>query len=273
MHPKFNDVDEEEEEESFSYAMQLARSIALPLVLKTAIDLKVFDIIAKSGPDAKLSAVDIAAQITSKNPEAAAILLDRMLGLLATHSILHCSLVGDQQKFGFFQRHYSLKSLSKYFVDDDHGISLGNYAALVHDKVFLDSWSRLKEAVVEGGIPFNRAHGCHAFEYPSLDARFNEVFNTAMFNHTTIVMKKILEIYNGFENISTLVDVGGGLGITLHLIISKHQHIHGINFDLAHVIQHSPPYLGLEHVGGDMFESVPKGDAIFLKVGVLKLFI
>ncbi|KAI4335096.1 hypothetical protein L6164_013775 [Bauhinia variegata] len=71
MHPKLNDV---EEEESFSYAMQLARSIALPMVLKTAIDLMVFDIIAKSGPDAKLPAMDIAAQITSKNPEAATML-------------------------------------------------------------------------------------------------------------------------------------------------------------------------------------------------------
>jgi hypothetical protein len=25
-------------------------------------------------------------------------------------------------------------------------------------------------------------------------------------------------------------------------------------------------HAGVEHVGGDMFESVPKGDAIFLKV-------
>ncbi|KAI4335100.1 hypothetical protein L6164_013779 [Bauhinia variegata] len=75
MHsPKLNNV---QQEESYSYAMQLARSIALPMVLHAATELKVFDIIAKSGPDAKLSAVDIAAQITSKNPEAAT-MLDRV---------------------------------------------------------------------------------------------------------------------------------------------------------------------------------------------------
>jgi hypothetical protein len=28
---------------------------------------------------------------------------------------------------------------------------------------------------------------------------------------------------------------------------------------------------GVEHVGGDMFESVPKGDAIFMKVGLIDL--
>ncbi|KAI4335101.1 hypothetical protein L6164_013780 [Bauhinia variegata] len=261
MYPKVNHV---EEEESFSYAMQLARSMALPMVLKTAVELKVFDIIATSDPDAKLSAVDIATQITSKNPEAAT-MLDRILRLLATHSVLHCSLVEDQQKLGSFQRLYSLNSVSKYFVLDDDGMSLGNYTALVQHKVILDSWSQLKEAVVEGGIPFNRAHGCHAFEYLGLDAKFNGVFNTAMVSLTTMVMKKILEVYNGFENISTLVDVGGGLGLTINLIVSKYQHIHGINFDLAHAIQHAPPYPGVEHVKGDMFESVPKGDAIIMK--------
>ncbi|KAI4335099.1 hypothetical protein L6164_013778 [Bauhinia variegata] len=262
MHsPKLNDV---QEEESYSYAMQLARSIALPMVLHSAIELKLFDIIAKSGPDAKLSAVDIAAQITSKNPEAAS-MLDRMLRLLATHSVLHCSLVEDQQNVGSFQRLYSLNSVSKYFVPDHDGMSLGNYMVFHHDKVALESWSKLTEAVVEGGIPFFRAHGCHVFEYPSFDARLNKVVNAAMISVSNVVMKKIVEIYKGFEGINTLVDVGGGLGLTLNLIVSKHQHIHGINFDLPHVIQRAPPYPGVEHVEGDMFESVPKGDAIFMK--------
>jgi hypothetical protein len=29
---------------------------------------------------------------------------------------------------------------------------------------------------------------------------------------------------------------------------------------------------GVEHVGGDMFESVPKGDAIFMKVSEYEFF-
>ncbi|KAK0583392.1 hypothetical protein LWI29_036440 [Acer saccharum] len=129
---------------------------------------------------------------------------------------------------------------------------------------FLDSWSQLKDAVLEGGIPFNRVHGMHAFEYPGLDPRFNQVFNKAM-NNTTKVIKNILEIYKGFENVKQLVDVGGGLGVTLEAIAAKYPNIKGINFDLPHVIQHAPHYPGVEHVGGDMFESVPKGDAIFMK--------
>lgn len=80
--------------------------------------------------------------------------------------------------------------------------------------------SQLNDAVVEGGIPFRRVHGTHAFESPGLDPRFNQVFNTAMFNHTTIVMKKIHHLYKGFEKLTQLVDVGGGLGVTFSLITS-----------------------------------------------------
>lgn len=35
----------------------------------------------------------------------------------------------------------------------------------------------------------------------------------------------------------------------------------GINYIYMHA--------GVEHVGGDMFESVPKGDAIFMKVRIV----
>lgn len=85
----------------------------------------------------------------------------------------------------------------------------------------------------------------HAFEYLSLDPRCNQVFNTAMYDFTTIVLKKILELYKGFEPLKQLVDVGGGLGVTLHLITSTYPHIKAINFDLPHVIKHSPPYPGI----------------------------
>ncbi|PQP96887.1 caffeic acid 3-O-methyltransferase [Prunus yedoensis var. nudiflora] len=126
----------------------------------------------------------------------------------------------------------------------------------------------MKDAVVEGGIPFNRVHGMQTFEFLGLDPRFNQVFNTGMFNHTTIVIKKLLHIYKGLEdkNLTQLVDVGGGLGMTLNLITSKYQHIKGINFDLPLVVNHAPSYPGVEHVGGDMFASVPSGNAIFLKL-------
>ncbi|KAK1281550.1 Caffeic acid 3-O-methyltransferase [Acorus calamus] len=78
-------------------------------------------------------------------------------------------------------------------------------------------------------------------------------------------LHKILGTYKGFEGLNTVVDVGGGVGCTLATIISKHPNIRGINFDLPHVIEAAPPIKGVEHVGGDMLESIPPGDAIFSK--------
>lgn len=58
-------------------------------------------------------------------------------------------------------------------------------------------------------------------------------------------MKNVLEVYKGFDaNIKTLVDVGGGVGLTIHLITEAYPHIKGINLDLPHVVQHAPPYPG-----------------------------
>ena len=105
--------------------------------------------------------------------------------------------------------------------------------------------SQLKNAIIGGGIPFNRVHGSHAFEYPGKDPRFNQVFNAAMFNHTKIIVSKILESYKGFEHFTRVVDVGGGVGTTLSLITSKYPHILAINFDLPHVIEHAVAFPGI----------------------------
>ncbi|XP_061340879.1 caffeic acid 3-O-methyltransferase-like [Gastrolobium bilobum] len=257
----------EDEAENYSYAIQMVNSIALPMSLHAILELGVLDIIQKAGPDAKVSAKDIAAQISCKNPDAPT-MLDRILMLLSSYSVLHCSVVdadGDDES-GSFKRLYSLNSVSRYLVPNQDGVSLKPLMALIHDKVFLQNWSQLKEAILEGGIPFNRVHGMHAFEYPSFDPRFNQVFNAAMSNATRIAAKKILESYKGFEHINKVVDVGGGLGTTLSFVVSKYPHIQGINYDLPHVIKEAPSYPGVTHVGGDMFESVPHGDAIIMKL-------
>ncbi|AES82832.1 putative anthranilate N-methyltransferase [Medicago truncatula] len=253
--------EEKEDNDALEFCTQLTGSIVVPLALRSAIDLGIFDILSKAGNGAQLSADDIAVKIGTKNPEAAT-MLDRLLRLLASHSILNSYVPQHPQTL---ERFYSLSNHSKYFVTDADGVSLGPTLALLLDNVFYQSWSELKGAIMEGGIAFNRVYGMHAFEYPRVDPRFNDVFNKAMVNSTTINMKRIIDCYQGFDHITKLVDVGGGLGINLKLITSKYSHIQGINFDLPHVLQHAPVYPGVEHVGGDMFESVPAGDAIFMK--------
>ena len=105
------------------------------MALQTAVELGIFDVIAKAGEGAKLSAKDIAAQIGCENPEAAA-MLDRVLKLLASHSVLCCSVADESN----FQRLYSMAPVSRFFALDADGVSLGPLLIMLQDKVFQESW-------------------------------------------------------------------------------------------------------------------------------------
>uniref|UniRef100_A0A2C9U2H8 O-methyltransferase C-terminal domain-containing protein n=1 Tax=Manihot esculenta TaxID=3983 RepID=A0A2C9U2H8_MANES len=115
-----------------------------------------------------------------------------------------------------------------------------------HDEVLMKSWFHLNDAILEGGFPFSRAHGMTAFEYLETDQRFNRLFNEGISSYTTLVVKKILDVYRGFDGLNVLVDVGGGTGVTLSIIASKYPHIKGINYDLPHVLANSPSYSGIK---------------------------
>ncbi|KAK1551162.1 hypothetical protein Q3G72_031257 [Acer saccharum] len=90
---------QQEEEAYYSYASQLAMSVVLPMAMKTAIELDVFDIIAKAGPGAKLSALEIATQIPTRNPNAPT-MLDRILRLLVSYCVLDCSVSDGKRMYG-----------------------------------------------------------------------------------------------------------------------------------------------------------------------------
>ncbi|KAG6633821.1 hypothetical protein CIPAW_12G075100 [Carya illinoinensis] len=255
-----------EDQESISeYAMQLTSASVLPRVLKAAIDLGVLEIIGKAGPGALLSASQIASQLpTHSNANlVSSLLLDCMLRVLASHSILTCSIT--HQNDGHVLRLYGLAPVSKYFDRNQDGGTLAPLLDFMQDKAILSTWDHLKDAVLEGVLPFNKAHGMNMREFLGKDPRLRETFVSSMNALSPAYMEKILKTYKGFEGLKLLVDVGGHDGTILNIIISKYPSIKGVNFDLASVIEKSPPYPGIEHVAGDMFVSIPKGDAIFMK--------
>ncbi|KAL5731692.1 caffeate O-methyltransferase [Ranunculus cassubicifolius] len=258
FHMETQQISRNKEEEDFLFATQLATGSMFYMAMQVAVELDLFGIIQKAGPNVQISPRDIASQLPTKNPSAAS-MLDRILRLLASYSILKSTLVTHEN--GVVERLYGLTSVCRYFVPNEDGVSLSALMMTAQDNVFLDSWSHMKDAILEGGVPFEKAHGIMSLS----TLEDNGVFNRAMFNHTKIVMKKILEIYKGFEDLKVVIDVAGGVGTTISLITSKYHSIKGINFDLPHVIDTAPSYPGVEHTGGCMFESVPNGDAIFMK--------
>ncbi|KAK6938392.1 O-methyltransferase domain [Dillenia turbinata] len=229
MATKSNHAEEEGDEEMGKKAVRLANAIVLPMVLKSALELNLIDIISSATADggAYVSASELVDRIQSRNADGA-VLLDRMLALLASHSILRCKL--REASDGGHERVYGASPICKYLTrNGESGASVASFFLAQHDRIFMESWYQVTSG------------------------------------HTKLIMNNFLEVYKGFEGLKVLVDVGGGVGIALNMITSMYPHIQGINFDLPHVIAHASPYQGVEHVVGDMFVSVPRGDAIFLK--------
>ncbi|KAF7831186.1 isoliquiritigenin 2'-O-methyltransferase [Senna tora] len=231
----------DDDDHPFLIAYNMAMSMMLPAVLKAAIELKLFDIIEREGKG-MMSPSQIASHIPISPYPNLTLKLDRMLRLLASHSLLTCSLQTDDD-----ERSYGLSPAGKYFV------------------------SNFKEAILdEGSDLFKKIHGKYSSLYHYLEtsdgAELRKDFHISMTDLSIMQMEKVLEAYQGFEGISTLIDVGGSNGMCLNMILSKYPSIKAINFDLPQVVQHAPSYPGIEHVGGNMLESIPKGaDAIMLK--------
>ncbi|XP_017624944.1 caffeic acid 3-O-methyltransferase-like [Gossypium arboreum] len=253
-----------EEEADILQAMHLASIASLPFTLKVVVDLGLLEIIAKAAdtPPGTVSIADIVSKLPTNNPNAHSI-VDRMLKLLATHSILTCNQITGQD--GLTQRSYGLSSVGKYFLQNKDGVSFVPMLRILLEKYVVECWKFLKDVTLEGGFSCKKAFGKHLFELLADDDDMSECFNRLMSIDTTFTMNQVLKNYKGFEGVSQMVDVGGGVGTNLKLIVSKHPQIRGINFDLPQVIKDAIPCPGVEHIAGDMFMEIPKAEVIFLK--------
>ncbi|KAK7407782.1 hypothetical protein VNO78_09861 [Psophocarpus tetragonolobus] len=253
-------------EDAYLSPVLLCFSRVLPAVLNAAIDINLFDIIAKakSSRDSSLSASEIASLFPNQHPKLAN-RLERMLPLLASYSLFNCSIRTNED--GERERVYSLSPVGQYFAfDEDDGTSLAPLSSLIH-RGYEDLWKDVKDAIVDpnNNNHFENVYGMPSFQYMESNTGLNHMFLKAMAHAGPIELKRVLKSYKGFKGVSTLVDVGGGVGENIKQIVSAYPSIKGINFDLPQMIQGAPPHPGTEHIGGDMFESVPNGDAILLK--------
>ena len=133
------------------------------------------------------------------------------------------------------------------------------------------AWGQLLHTVRTRRPGFDRAHGMGLFEYlrdhPENAARFNE----AMASEAARSAQALLEAYD-FEGIQRLVDVGGGNGALLALILLAHPEMHGVLFDAPEVTAAATLMLAQSGIanrcelsGGDFFDAVPAGDAYVLR--------
>ncbi|VAI52462.1 unnamed protein product [Triticum turgidum subsp. durum] len=172
------------DEETCMFALQLGSSSILPMTLKNAIELGLLDTLVAA--DGKLlSPAELAAKLPSTANPAAPDMVDRMLRLLASYKVVSCTL--EEDKDGRLSRRYGAAPVCKFLTPNEEGVSMAPLALMNQDKVLMESWYYLKDTVLDGGIPFNKAHGMSAFEYHGTDLRFNRVFNEGMKNHSIII--------------------------------------------------------------------------------------
>jgi hypothetical protein len=133
-------------------------------------------------------------------------------------------------------------------------------------------WGQLAESVRTGRSYRQRVLGAEDFSPLDSDPQAAALFNGAMANLTRPVALAAARDLD-WSGHRRLVDVGGGPGELLATILSRHPHLNGVVFDLAHALSPARKRLGdagvadrSEAVEGSFFESVPAGaDAYLLK--------
>ncbi|TJX41718.1 hypothetical protein E8P77_31600, partial [Soehngenia saccharolytica] len=148
--------------------------------------------------------------------------LFRTLRLLASCGIF-TEDVDEQSK----QMKYGLNSVSKLLVKEGDRDSCVPFVMLLTDKAYQDCYQYFQDAVLEGCHPFIKAHGISPWEYVGSNAVANKLFNEAMACHTKDVMASVVKMYDGFKSARSVVDVAGGVGSALSVVIAEYPHIQG----------------------------------------------
>ncbi|XP_054790297.1 (R,S)-reticuline 7-O-methyltransferase-like [Prosopis cineraria] len=227
------------------------------MALKSAVELRIADIIHSH--DCPITLSQLAASLESPaSPDIP--YLFRIMRSLVRKKIFSVHRPSDGG-----EALYGLTEASMWLLHDSR-FSLAPMVIMENHPWQLAPWHFLSACAREGGIAFEKAHGCEIWDFASKNGAFNKIFNDGLACAVKFIMEALLREYkDGFTNIETLVDVGGGTGGAVAEIVKAHPHIKGINFDLPHVIATADQRPGVTHVGGDMFQSVPAADAILLK--------
>lgn len=170
------------------------------------------------------------------------------------------------------ERHcFRLTPLGKYLRTEIEG-SVRHLAIMFGEPWHWDSWGNLMHSVMTGEPAFEHTWGMGTYDYVTAHPEAAEIYDKAMTDVTMQAAPGVAEHYD-WGDIGTVMDVGGGHGTLLNVILTEHPHLHGMLFDLPHVVAgaHEPlQAAGLadrcQVLGGDVFAGLPKGaDAVMAK--------
>lgn len=152
--------------------------------------------------------------------------------------------------------------------------SMHAWALMINEGWSWDAWKELLHGVKTGEVPFLKAHGVPIFKYLEQHPEDLEIFGESMSSLSRTENPAIAAAYK-FSGLQTLIDVGGGHGSLLAIILKANPRLAGVLFDQGAVIARAENDQHVTAKGiaqrcrlesGNFFEAVPGGgDAYIMK--------
>jgi hypothetical protein len=135
-------------------------------------------------------------------------------------------------------------------------------------------WGRMTESVSKGKSAFEEVYDMPFYEYLRHDEELRSVFTSYM---STVSEQNGVHLISSFDlsDQRTIVDVGGGHGAFLSLLMRTYPAAKGILFDLPEIVAEAQESIGedigprVKLIGGDMRTSLPEGADVYLLKSVL----
>jgi hypothetical protein len=143
-------------------------------------------------------------------------------------------------------------------------------AAILFGEDHQRAWDELIHSVKTGKPAFDHVYGMNVFAYYEKNRAAGEVFNEAMTSFSRNENSAMIAAAD-WKAVKKVVDVGGGHGALISLVLEANPGLTGVLFDAPAVIEGARKRLlarGLasrcEAVGGDFFAAVPPGGDVYL---------
>lgn len=213
---------------------------------------------------AKLGVADVLARGPQTGPEIArAVGVDPDLLTRTLRGLVIEGVLAEQDNGRF-----SLTSVGALLREEVPGSLRG--AVIVRGQLYYRAAAAALEATVHGGTAFERAHGQTFFDHLATHSEDEAAFSASMAGRAAQEAADVVAAYD-FGSANRVVDVGGGTGVLLEIILRAAPHLSAALFDLPPVIERARERMnaaGLsgrcEFIEGDFFVEVPPGADAYL---------
>ena len=174
-------------------------------------------------------------------------------------------------------RRFKLTALGST-LRSDAPASMHGFALFLIGSPVWNAWEDLEFAVRTGQLPFDALYGMPFYQYLNEHPENLKIFGEAMTSLSGTENPEFARVLREVQQrvgFKTIVDVAGGFGSLLALVLKQNPKLRGVLFDLPSVIERARQDRHLtaagvasrcSFAGGDMFESVPRGgDAYVMK--------